>query len=128
MSTYMLIVKVLGPLFVVVGAGMLLNADHYRKAMLDFNKSPSQNLFFSMIPLAFGVWILAVHNVWECSWKVLITIFGWIGIAKGVGLLVFPRPMSKLVEGYVKSKWAMTVNAVAGLLLGLVLIYYGYLR
>ena len=127
MSTYMLIVKVLGPLFVVVGAGMLLNADHYRKAMLDFNKSPSQNLFFSMIPLAFGVWIVAVHNVWECSWKVLVTIFGCIGIFKGVMMLVFPGATAKFVEAYVKSKWAMKVNAIAALVMGLVLVYYGYL-
>ncbi len=42
--------------------------------------------FFSFI---IGLITILLHNVWEANWSILVTIFGWIAIIKGITRIAF---------------------------------------
>ena len=41
-----------------------------------------------------GLLIVTFHNIWEPSWIVVITVFGWLSLLKGLMLLTFPKAFS----------------------------------
>ena len=127
METSLFIAKILGPLFVVVGASMLINRDFFRKVMEDYSKNTALVFFTGVCPLVFGIVILLLHNVWVANWTVLITIFGWGGIIKGIWLLLFPNTISKFMQAYLKNKALLVAHAILAVLLGAFLSYMGYI-
>lgn len=38
-----------------------------------------------------GLLNILFHNVWELSWKLIITLIGWISFFIGLALFVFPK-------------------------------------
>jgi hypothetical protein len=42
--------------------------------------------FFSFI---IGLITILLHNVWEANWSIMVTIFGWIALIKGISRIAF---------------------------------------
>lgn len=49
----------------------------------------------SFIAILLGLVSVILHNVWELNWKLLITLFGWITLIKGIINLIFPKTTIK---------------------------------
>lgn len=49
----------------------------------------------SFIAILLGLVSVILHNVWELNWKLLITLFGWIALIKGIINLIFPKTTIK---------------------------------
>jgi hypothetical protein len=126
METSVFIAKVLGPYFLIVGIGMLVNRQYFQKVLEDYFKNAALVFFTGMAPLAFGLVIAILHNTWVANWTVLITIFGWGGIIKGVWILLFPDSVSRLMQAYIKNKSLLMGHSVLAVVLGLFLSYMGY--
>ena len=126
MGTSLFIVKILGPCFLVVALGIMFNREFYQKVMEDFCKNSALMFFGGMFPLVIGLVIVLSHNVWVSSWPVIITIYGWAGILKGIWLLVFPNSAAKFTQAYSKNKTLLLVHSVVILLLGAALTIFGY--
>ena len=92
MGTSVFIAKVFGPAYLILAVGMLANRDILRKVMEDFGKNAALVFFIGLFTLFLGMVIVLLHNVWVADWRVLITIFGWGGLIKGIWLTVFPNP------------------------------------
>ena len=103
METSLYIGKILGPSILIVGLGLMLNLEHYRKVMDDYCKNTALSFFFGIIPLVIGIAIVLAHNVWVADWRVIITIYGWGGVMKGVWLTLFPEAIPKVIKAYQKS-------------------------
>jgi len=126
MGTSLFIVKILGPCFLVVALGIMFNREFYQKVMEDFCKNSALMFFGGMFPLVIGLVIVLSHNVWVSGWPVIITIYGWAGILKGIWLLVFPNSAAKFTQTYSKNKTLLLVHSVVILLLGAALTIFGY--
>jgi len=126
MSSSVFIAKILGPVFLVVAAGILLNRDFYRKVMEDYTKNTFMIFFGGMFALIVGLVVVLIHNVWEANWTVFITIYGWGGIIKGIWLIVFPKSVSGFMDGYLKNNILLTVHSIIIVVLGVALTYLGY--
>ncbi len=51
----------------------------------------------SFVAIIVGLLNILFHNIWELSWKLIITLIGWIALFKGLFLFIFPkRTVSKL--------------------------------
>ncbi len=127
MGTSLFIIKILGPCFVVVGFGIILNRGFYQKVMEDFCKNSALVFFGGMFPLILGLVIVLTHNIWVCGWPVLITVYGWAAILKGVWMLVFPGSAIKLTQAYSKKKTFLLVHSIVILIIGLALTIFAYL-
>ncbi|MDX9702911.1 MAG: hypothetical protein RBU23_07690 [Candidatus Auribacterota bacterium] len=126
MGTPVFIAKILGPCFVVVSLGMLLNRSFFQKVMEDYCKNYALIFFTGMASLAFGLVIVCMHNVWVADWTVLITIFGWSGLIKGIWIVVFPNTICTFMGIYQQNKSLLLVHSALALVLGALLTVGGY--
>lgn len=122
----MLVASVYGAMMVTMGLGMLLNPRYYKEAVQDMMDSKSYMLLGSMWALAIGLLLVQYHNVWDSNWAVLVTIIGWIALAKGIVLVVFPKSI-RVWEPVYKNDASFKGMAILALVFGLVLVYFGYL-
>ena len=79
-----------------------------------------------IIALVVGILLISYHNVWEKSWIVIITVIGWGALVKGIALILFPDRF-KFLKKFYKSSGYWNVQAVAIIVLGLVLGYFGFI-
>ena len=65
-----------------------------KKLLEELLKSVNDKIFkllIGFIALTFGLLTVISHNIWVADWRAVITIFGWLSLAKGVMLLAFPE-------------------------------------
>ncbi|MFH1012402.1 MAG: hypothetical protein V1760_01510, partial [Candidatus Peregrinibacteria bacterium] len=124
MGTSLFIAKILGLVYLVVGVGMLLNKAYYEKMMKDFTKESGLLYFGGAATLVIGYLMVTHHNVWTGPWwVVLVTVFSWLALVKGVMLLVFPKVMTYMAKFFVDK---LAVAPVFMLVLGAIFAYYGF--
>jgi hypothetical protein len=126
MEHSMLIARILGPLFIVVTVGVLLNLDYYLRMFNGFNKQPSLFYMGGVMALFFGVLIVEFHNVWVADWVVIITFMGWVSLLKGCLLLMAPESTMRMFNEYAKNTTAIRIQIIVGLLIGIFLTVMGY--
>ena len=81
--------------------------------------------FFTII---LGLLMVVSHNIWQWSWRVIITIIAWIVLLKGVCILMLPQYTNHLSLLFVEDiDFAYSVAALDGIL-GIFLVYMGFKR
>ena len=98
MDTSLFLAKLIGPIFVIVGIGLLLNGDRYRAVVDEVMSSHALLYIFGAIALTGGLAIVLTHNVWVWDWPVIITIVGWLMIVRGSFRIVFPQQVEDLAR------------------------------
>ena len=126
MQTSIFLAQLIGPLFLVMGIGMLLNRDGYRAMAHEFLASRSLIYVAGLLAFLPGLAIVLVHNVWVADWRLIVTVFGWLGVIGGVFRLLFPQQVTAVGEKMLASPGYMPVGAIGVLLFGAILSYYGY--
>ena len=72
------IARILGPVLVIIGLGLLLEGETFRAMAGEFLRSAALIYFSGLITLAVGLAILNVHHLWTRDWRSIITVFGWL--------------------------------------------------
>lgn len=126
MELSLYLAQLLGVVLVVIGLALLLRTNHFQKMYQEIIKSEMMLILSGIFALVLGTVIVLSHNIWEASWVVILTIFGWMGVAKGVLLLLLPGEMAQMTSKWFKGKGLLIFAGVFYLLLGLVLGYFGW--
>jgi hypothetical protein len=126
MGTSILIARIFGLSYLIIGICFLFNRKGFAKIMEDFGKNAALTFYGGLMALVIGIVIILKHNLWVSDWRVMITIFGWAGLIKGIWLLGFPDSVSGFMKAYKKNKGLMTVHATVAIILGVVLTYLGF--
>jgi hypothetical protein len=86
-------------------------------------------LVYAIISLAIGIAMILAHNVWSGgALPVVVTIVGWLILAKGLLLLLLkPEALSRLIEGmhYAENYYLFLAPAFV---IGLCLTWAGFTR
>jgi len=117
----------MGPVVLVSAVAALLNTKQTMAIFEDFVKSPALIFIAGVMTLVMGLTLVNFHNRWVADWTVILTIFGWIGIAGGIMRMAFP--MAAISTGrwmMGQTKMLVTVGIINALLGGF-LTYKGYL-
>jgi len=125
-ETSILLARIVGPVFIIIVIGLLVNLKNYQGVMRDFAESPGLRYLGAVIALVFGMLIVLFHNVWAVQWSLVITILGWISLIKGAVLIIFPEMMTRLSDRYARSTTALRVHAVIILIIGVFLTVMGF--
>jgi len=125
METSIFIAQIISIAYLAIGLGMLLNSAYYKK-LFDAVQDAGIIYLGGIMALVIGFLLVTYHNVWEGSWVVIITIFGWAALLKGVVLLVFPKWMISLTKSMMKCKQIVPTAGIVVLILGAVLGYFGF--
>ena len=126
MGTSVFIARIFGLCYLILGAGLLFNQKAFQRVMEDFCKNAALVFYGGILSLVIGVVIILTHNVWVANWTVMITIIGWLGLLKGIWIIVFPNTVPKFMQAYQKNENLLMVHSIGALILGAVLTYFGF--
>ena len=126
METSFFLAKLIGPVLIVIGSGLLVKPTDFREMATDFLASRAMIFLSGLLTLVAGLAIVLAHNVWEFNWPVIITILGWLSVGGGVFRILFPDSVQSMGKSMLSKPTMMTVSGAIQILLGLWLCYIGY--
>jgi hypothetical protein len=126
MQTSIFLAKLLGPLLVVLGVGLLVNRSVYREMAQEFLASRALIYLSGLLALLAGLAIVNVHNVWVLGWPVVITAFGWLTLFGGILWMVFPDRAKALGSAIFDAPGVLLIASIVQLGLGGYLTMVGY--
>ena len=119
--------KLIGPVFIAGGLGMLFNTTLYR-AMFERALHDHMLIYLSgVIALPVGLAIVAAHNDWKWHWPLIITIVGWLAIIGGIVRMVAPQVVEQIGLSVLAYRSFFIMDGGIAVLLGVLLSYFGYL-
>ncbi len=125
MDTSLLLAQVMGILFTTIGVGMALNMSSMNKLFADMLKSPGLLYFAGVLNLVLGSLVVLHHNIWTGGWVVLVTLIGWMALAKGFLWIVFPDQQAKIAKSVITAS-GIKLGTLVTLVLGIYLLYVGF--
>lgn len=126
MGNSIFLAKLLGPYCIIVAVGIMFNLKTYQKVMQDFSKNTALIYLGGVFALIIGLLIVLSHNIWVANWMVIITIFGWAGLIKGVWLIMLPNTAIKFTEAYQRKTALLVIHLIIIFALGVCLTVFGY--
>jgi len=126
MHASIFLARLLGPLLLFPGVGILLDRRAFRSIAKEVTQSLTLVYLFGLIDLAAGLAIVLTHNVWVASWRVLITLIGWVLLLRGAVRIIVPDTVMSYAATLIRNDHVFTVTGVLAVILGLVLCYFGY--
>jgi hypothetical protein len=126
MQTSLFIAKLIGPVLVVIGAGMLISPRGYRRTAQEFLDSRPLIYIAGLLALVPGLAIVLAHNLWTADWRIMVTLFGWLAVIGGAMRLLLPRQVMRIGKSMVSRPAAMTGAAIVVVALGVIFSFFGY--
>ncbi len=126
MGTSIFIARIFGLCYLILGVGLVFNRKAFQQVMDDFCKNAALVFFAGVFALVIGVVIILIHNIWVANWTVIITIIGWLGLIKGIWMIVFPNTVFKFMQAYQKNEGLLMVHSIVALIFGAVLTFFGF--
>ncbi len=119
-----LVFQLLGVAYTAIGLAILLNPSYYKKMLDEYIRSTPIVFLNAFLVLVLGYILLVVNHTWGSGAPVLITILGWLGLIKGLYIILLPKQYAKLIRG-MKLKY-LPMEAAFTVILGIVLLYLGF--
>jgi len=126
METSLFLARVIGLVSVISTAAILVR---YKESLVledEAAKSPVLIYLSGFAFLILGVLLVVSHSVWTFDWRLVVTIMGWLLLLKGAGRMFFPASVRGMIERKRDNRWFL-LGEVVVLLIGLYLLYYGFL-
>lgn len=126
MELSLFLAKILGAVFTAFSVAGLMRPKVISDALRDFDHESFARLIAGCAGVGVGVAVLLSHNIWAWNYQGLITLFGWVALIKGVSYLLLPKHAVNLTKSMMKSKAQMQVVLYGSLIIGLYLLYSGF--
>jgi positive regulator of sigma E activity len=120
------IARILGPVLVIIGLGLLLEGEIFRAMVGEFLRSAALVYFSGLITLAVGLAILNVHHLWTRDWRSVITVFGWLAVIGGIFRILAPTLVQRIGDSFIAHQRWPIMGAIVTLALGAFLSVKGY--
>lgn len=123
MDITLLVSKVLGIYMVVSGLFILIKQKTLPHLLKDFFDHPAVMYLTGVILLFLSSLYLLEHNIWDGSWKTLITVLVWITLLKGLTYIFAPQILSEMTIR--KSKSLFSFYGLVAIAAGIYLFLLG---
>ena len=128
MPASIFLAKLMGPVFLVIGAALLVNAVAMRALTQEFLDSPALIFLSGLITLPAGLAVVLTHNVWTADWRVLITILGWLLVIGGAVRIATPQRAAAIGRTMFANPATINISAGVTLAIGMLLCFFGYIH
>jgi hypothetical protein len=126
MQKSIFLARLIGPVLLAIGIGVLLNAPVFRILAVQFLHSYALIFISGLLTLTAGLAIVLAHNVWVGDWRLIITVLGWLGVIGGAVRIVVPQKVAAIGSGLLAHGIAPLFGGFVMLVVGALLAYYGY--
>lgn len=128
MDRSLFLARLLGPTFVTVALGMLINLGMYETMIAEALHFGILFYLSGLLSLLAGLTIVNLHNRWQMDWRVIITVLGWLMTIGGVIRIVLPQVAIAAGSTIYGGRAATVVAALIVGTLGAFLSFRGYMR
>jgi len=108
---------------VIMGLLILVKGKVFLEELLKMVENKSFLLLSGYLTLFLGLTTVILHNVWVEDWRVIITIFGWLTLIKGVLLIGFSNYYLKIAAYFVNKSMLIRILSITIIPLGALLIW-----
>lgn len=126
MELSLFLAQLIGLTYVVFAVVAIARPTLVQKAMRGVAADSFSTLFAGIVALVVGLAIVLSHNVWDGSWRVIVTIMGWASLFKGVAYLFAPESLFGLGSSLLENTSRMRLILVVALALGAYLAMKGF--
>jgi len=78
MDRSLFLARLIGPTFVAIALGMLINLGRYESMIAEALHSGILFYLSGLLSLLAGLAIVNLHNTWCADWRVIVTVLGWL--------------------------------------------------
>ena len=121
MDILTLTLKLLAIYMVVSGLFLILKGKSFTMVLKDFFGHPATVYLTGIILVFLSSMYLIQYNIWDGTWRVIITIAAWAVLLKGLGYVFFPKMLNEMMMR--KSKQAFSFYGFVSVLVGLYLFF-----
>lgn len=122
MEISLLAAKLLGIYLVLSGWFLISRGRTIPNLLKDFFDHPAiVYLTGTVLIFLSSLLLIKQGNVWDGSWRVVVTIFAWLILLKGIGYIFFPDELHKMVTK--RMVGILNVYGVVMVIVGLCLFY-----
>lgn len=126
MSTTLFLHQLIGPIFVIMAVSMFINADFYQNAYKEMKSASHYLLIAAVVNLVIGLSIILKHNYWEELPEIVISLFGWLALLKGLHIILAPNSFMEMTKKFMKPS-IMNMGSFVILIIGAYMSYVGYI-
>lgn len=113
--------KVIAIFMIIMALFMIVKRKSLKAFAQDIWKNEIGLLYMSVINIILGLLLVVAHQVWSADWRIVVTIFGWSVLIKGVCLLFWPERLKKFSK-IMNSESYILIGAALWLVIGLYLL------
>lgn len=125
MELSFVLARLWGLYLIIVSLSFLLN----RKILESIIAVISDRAFVVLsgfISLLIGITMVVIHNVWIPDWRVILTLFGWLALIKGILYINWPELALRWKDRFQKNKGLVNLLLIMALIFGIYLTYMGF--
>ena len=120
------IARLAGPVFAVIGIGMLANGAIYRQMAAQFIGGYPLIYFSGVLLLVTGLSILNMHSQWTRDWRSVITALGWVFTCVSTFRIIAPQFVTFVAGAILANNGFLSGFGLVLLALGGFITFKGY--
>lgn len=118
--------KVIGIYLFIVSIALFLNVHQFVSYVNSLINNVPLMFVSGFITLILGILLVVSHNIWQFNWRIIITLIAWLTLFKGMTLIFYPHFIDVVTAVFIVNMTVAYIGAAVDLLLGLILIYFGF--
>ena len=118
--------KAVGIYLVIVSVIMFVDMNQFTVYIANLLHNPPLMFIAGFISLIIGILMVVSHNIWEWNWRLVITLIAWAVLIKGISIIIYPHVIDRATYYFVKDMNLAYGSMGLNLIIGLVLIYFGF--
>ena len=113
--------KIVGLYLVISGLFLMFRGKTIPNLLKDFFGHPAVVYLTGVILIFLSGVFLIQNNIWDGTWRTLITILSWLVLIKGIAYIFAPEALHKMITKKVLS--SLNVYGLVAIVAGVLLFY-----
>jgi hypothetical protein len=125
-TTTRMFARVLGPFFFITCITAVVRAPGMRALISDFAANALWPWVAGAFVLVGGLIIVALHQFWRGAAAIIVSLFGWLAVLRGVLLIAFPATFVSMANSVMDMGALWRGFCIVFAAIGLYLTYVGW--
>lgn len=126
MDISIFLAQAFGLYLLIGGIALLMNQELTNALIKKFSSHADDVAMGGFLALIIGIPLVLIHNVWDGSWRVLVTILVWLTFLKGVVRVLAPRAVTVWSQSLAKQPGLLRMLLLSMVILGVILAAFGF--